>query len=90
MSFDFLDVVKTGVEIVVSVGTGLILGSYTGNAVRNSKGVAKVCAAVAAIAIEGMIADKAAAHINTQFDDIKRKVESKIDEAGKRLESGEA
>lgn len=65
------DIVKGVVSAVVGIGTGVIVGHYTGEAVSGSKGVYKTCATVAAVAIEGFVASKASGYMNDQIDGVR-------------------
>lgn len=72
---NFFDVVKAVVDIVVGVGSGVIVGYYTGDAVKGAKGITKACATVAAVAIEGLVASKASTYLNDQIDEISNGIE---------------
>ena len=74
-----VDAVKWGIELLVSVGTGVVLGNVTGKAVKNAKGVEKVCAAVAAVAIEGLVATKASGYLCDQVDDLANRIEARME-----------
>lgn len=67
----FWDIIKAAVNVIVGVGTGVIVGHYTGEAVNGSKGAYKACATIAAVAIEGLVATKASGYLNDQIDDIR-------------------
>ena len=71
----FFSVIKSIVPIVVDIGTGIIVGHYTGSAVKSAKGICKVCAAVAATCVSGLIGSKASDWANEQLDEVKEAVD---------------
>lgn len=66
----FFDVLKGVLAIVVDIGAGVVIGHYTGTAVKAAKGIEKVCAGVASVAISGMIGAKAADWMSSQVDQV--------------------
>lgn len=70
------DVVKGVLSIAVDIGTGVIIGNYTGAAVKAAKGVYKVCAGIASVAIGGVVSVKATDWINDQINTVQEKIEN--------------
>lgn len=76
----FIEVLKMIIGIAVDVGTGVIVGHYTGNAVKKAKGASKVCAMIAASAISGLVASKATGYLSDQIDEIDGAIRKKMDD----------
>lgn len=71
---NFFDVLKGVLSIIVDIGTGVVVGHYTGAAVSSAKGIEKVCAGVASVAIGGYVGSKAAEWMNSQVDQVQNKL----------------
>lgn len=70
---NFFDVLKGVLAIAVDVGTGIVVGHYTGAAVNAAKGITKVCAGIASVAIGGFVGTKATEWINDQVNQVENK-----------------
>ena len=82
---NFFDVAKCALSIVVDVGAGVVVGHYTGQAVKAAKGIEKVCAGVASVAIGGYIGAKATEWVTDQVD----QVQAAVSKLSKKNEKGD-